>query len=388
MGSLAIGSWGATRTPRWFEQPLAVSDFRTLHGTLHQVRRCGRQGDPRAPRAPVAAQPMVYAGALPRFRTRLLMLLVCAPSVCIPSLVCPPSFAQTPDVVNDEARTSFASGMEAFQQGRFRAAVEYFKEADRLAPSARLSFNIALTYERMGDAPNALAAYRDYLRRAPHAENARETSVRISELELELQKSGVQQLSVLSTPTGATVLVDDISRGVTPWTGEMPPGAHRLTLRSRGYDDLHQDFDLSPRHSVDLAYQLHLTEPHIPPPTGSLALATPSPEPAPGVEWWTWAAFGGSAALLLGSGAFELSRRHLESDLKGSTEPQVDSKGTYDQMTSRKTTARVLLGSGAALGVLGGVSLYLDLTRKASNGTTLGLACAGGDCQAVARGFW
>jgi hypothetical protein len=365
----------------------------------------------------VSAAGVLYPAGLPSFRTRLFVCLFCVPGMCATSLVSVPGFAQTPGStnegsahegaaspdsanqgsvseanvkatdVNDEARTSFASGMEAFQQGRFRAAVEYFKEADRLAPSARLSFNIALTYERMADAPNALAAYRDYLRRSPRAENARETSVRVSELELELQKSGVQQLSVLSTPPGATVLIDDIARGMTPWTGEMPPGPHRLTLRARGYEDVRQDFDLSPRHSSDLVYQLRAAQTHVPTYLPPIAQASPSAEPGPSVAWWTWAAFGGSAALLVGSGAFELSRRHLEKQAPRE-QVQIPAGGAYDTMTSRKHVARVLLGSGAALGVVGGVSLYLDLTRRGSHDTSVGLACDGMDCQAVARGYW
>ena len=75
------------------------------------------------------------------------------------------------------------TGVIGLQQGQYRAAIEHFKEADRLAPSARLSFNVALVYERMSDVPNALAAYRDYLRRGPDADNTAETSQRIARLE-------------------------------------------------------------------------------------------------------------------------------------------------------------------------------------------------------------
>jgi tetratricopeptide (TPR) repeat protein len=330
-------------------------------------------------------------------------------------LVSLPSFAQAPPApakANEQAHASFARGMEAYEQRRFRAAIEHFKEADRLAPSPRLSFNIALSYERMSDGPNALAAYRDYLRRSPEAANVPTTSVRIAELELELQKSGVQQLSVLSDPAGANVLIDELSRGVTPWTGELPPGPHRVLLRARGYADTAQSFELPPRHAIDLIYTLEPIAPApgpaaplaeaplaaapLAPPAASWApVAAPSPPPAAPadaqqpaqVQWWTWAALGSSAAALIGAGAFELSRRHLQTELHGDELTQMDTLDTYDQMLARRTTARVLLGTGLALGALGGVSLYFDLRRKDGAGG-VGFACAGGECTAFTRGYW
>ncbi|MEY2937329.1 MAG: hypothetical protein RL033_8078 [Pseudomonadota bacterium] len=293
--------------------------------------------------------------------------------------------------------------MEAYRQNRFRAAIEHFKEADRLAPSARLSFNIALAYERMSDGPNALAAYRDYLRRSPKAENATTTSVRISELELQLQKSGVQQVTIQSTPPGALVLLDDVSRGVTPWTGEIAAGAHRLNLRVRGYEDSAHTFDMSARHSMDLTYELR---PVVSPPPGAVATASSAgsalaassaaapyetlPEaeqPSAGVRWWTWTGLGTSAALLVGSGVLELSRRGLEDDARENPDA-VEAGRKWDQMDDRKMAARVVLGIGAAVGVLSGVSLYLDLGRSRSESTDIGLACEGGDCQLRARGTW
>ncbi len=320
--------------------------------------------------------------------------------------VTPTSAKAEPDAsAAERARSSFQLGMEAYRQNRFRAAIEHFKEADRLAPSARLSFNIALAYERMNDGPNALAAYRDYLRRSPKAENAVTTSVRIAELELQLQKSGVQQLTILSTPPGALILLDDVSRGVTPWTGEIAPGAHRLTLRARGYEDSAHTFDMSARHAMDLSYELR---PVVSPPPGAVATASSAgsvmvassavapyeslPDVADeprGVRWWTWTGLSTSAGLLIGAGVLELTRRGLEDEAGDKTKGgQTDGYRKWQAMDDRKVAARVLLGIGAAVGVLSGVSLYLDLGTARSESTDIGLACTGGDCQLVARETW
>ena len=83
----------------------------------------------------------------------------------------------------------------------------------------------------------------------------------------------------------------------------------------------------------------------------------------------------------------ELSRRGLEDDARD--EPvQLASEGKLDAMESRKNSARVLLGIGAGLAVLSGVSLFIDLAGSTAESTEIGLACTGGDCQLVARDTW
>ena len=300
--------------------------------------------------------------------------------------------------VDPSAQAHFDAGVKAYQEGRFRDAVESFKEADRLAPSARLSFNVAKVYERMGDNRSALAAYRDYLRRLPAADNEAEVSRRVAELERALAAIGVQQLSVLSTPAGATVAIDDVSRGVTPWTGELAPGAHQVTLRLDGYAEATRPVELPADHAIDV--ELALTRAPSP-----VAAAAPAPPPESAVigaahagaslaeapqaearvpEWWTWALFGGSAAALLGAGVLELSRRDLE-DQARHTQVQVERQEKQESMESRQTAARVVVGVGVVAALAGGVSLYFDLAR-AEQVPTLAFDCTPRGCSLGAGG--
>jgi tetratricopeptide (TPR) repeat protein len=312
----------------------------------------------------------------------------------------------TPAATEDAtvAQTRFEQALAAYRQGRLRAAIEHFKEADRLAPSARISFNIAKVYDRVGDTPNALAAYRDYLRRLPAAENGADTSLRIAELELALQRSGVQQVSVLSSPPGASVTVDGVSRGVTPWTGELAPGIHALSLGLRGHVDAAQEFELPARHAIDVVVRLApvaVLPPSAPlprrvlgaapvPPVQRAPLGSPASaqEASESPSWWTWALFGGSAALLASSGIVELSRRDIESELERGDQDQFVSQDRYQTMQGRVTAARVLLGMGVVAGALGGVSLVVDLNRPSLVEPALALGCDTGACGAFARGLW
>jgi tetratricopeptide (TPR) repeat protein len=301
--------------------------------------------------------------------------------------------------VEPSAQAHIDAGVKAYQEGRFRDAVESFKEADRLAPSARLSFNIAKVYERMGDNRSALAAYRDYLRRLPAADNEAEVSQRVAELERALAAIGVQQLSVLSTPAGATVAIDDVSRGVTPWTGELAPGVHQVSLRLDGYTEATRPVELPADHAIDV--ELALTRAPTP-----VAAAVPAPprestppigvpragaglEEAPQAEarvpeWWTWSLFGGSAAALLGAGILELSRRDLE-DQARHTQVQVERQDKSESMESRQTAARVVVGVGVVAALAGAVSLYFDLER-AEQAPTLAFDCTPSGCSMGAGG--
>ncbi len=69
------------------------------------------------------------------------------------------------------AREYYAAGQQKFYQGDFQAAIQAFRAADRVVPSPILEFNIALSYERVGNTTKALEGYRRYLKRYPAAPN-------------------------------------------------------------------------------------------------------------------------------------------------------------------------------------------------------------------------
>lgn len=302
----------------------------------------------------------------------------------------------------DESRTSpeaqarFEAGVAAYEEGRYREAVERFKEADQLAPSPLLSFNIAKVYERMGDSRSALAWYRDYLRRLPAADNRAAVLERVGVLEQALRKTGVQQLTVLSTPTGATVAIDNVSRGVTPWTGELIPGPHTLALSLSGYREAVSEIELPAERAIDIDTTLVAIEPAAPPPASQQpapASAAPvAPEmPPPQLEsswtprWWTWAMFGGAAAGFLGAGGFELARRDMESQVP-KEEVQLEAQRKFDSMERRQTIARVFLGVGLAAAVAGGVSLYFDWHAARAMSDDVALGCDDEGCTLAVGG--
>ena len=270
-----------------------------------------------------------------------------------------------------EARARYARGVEAYRLGRYAEAVEMFRQADALAPSAPLSFNIARAYDKLGDASNALRWYRDYLRRAPQAPNAAEATAQVRFYEEVLQKRGVQQLTVLSNPPTATVAVDGVPMGVTPWTGELAPGRHRIELVLRGFADETREFELVADRARDVWVELRAL-PKQPSAEAAPTQAAPSPRSRPvatrsssrfGI--WPYVALGAGTVALGGAVAFEISRQNAE-DEAARDAMQISFKSKIDQMEARQTTAQVLLGVGGALVVTGGVLLAVELLAPSS----------------------
>ncbi|HEX7671787.1 MAG TPA: PEGA domain-containing protein [Polyangiaceae bacterium] len=296
------------------------------------------------------------------------------------------------------ARMRYRQGVDAYRGGRYRESIDYFLEADALAPSAALSYNIARAYEKIDDPGAALRWYRDYLRRAPDAKDRAETEVLAHGFEQRLAEKGVQQVTVLSAPRGATVLIDDTAVGITPFTTEIPPGTHRVELRLDGYEPASSTLELPPDHAVDLAVTLSAraapaTESKAP--TAAAAPAAPnsaqSPDRAqksPGgfptkIVGWTLVGAGGAA--LGASLVFELLRHGAESDAKKET-TQIGYADRLDTMESRQTAARIFAVTGAVLAIGGGVVLVVGGRKREDTAPAVSAACVPSMCWSTVRG--
>lgn len=297
--------------------------------------------------------------------------------------------------VNPAARQRYQRAAQAYSDGRFKDAIDLFLDAARISPNPAYAYNIGLAYEQLGDAPNALRWFREYLRALPEAPDRGEIEPRIAAAEKHLRDLGMQQVTILSAPEGAAITLDGRRVGVTPWTGELSPGRHRVGAELRGYSDTETTFDLPSDHAVDVSLVL-LEESGAAPAPG--ARTTPAPlAPTRSAEeeqpWLdrvkplTWATLGvGTAGLAVAAG-FELARNSAEDEARAS-QTNLEGHAAYETAKSRETAARIAVGVGGALVAVGGVLLYFDLSQGKEDGkkTTLGLGCGGGLCGANLKG--
>jgi len=309
-----------------------------------------------------------------------------------------------PEEPSEEARSraieQFQKGSAAFSAHHYKDAIDLFLEADRLVKNPAFAFNAALAYEQMGDSSGALGWYREYLRRAPEAADKDKQEAAVERLERVLASKGVQQVTVLSIPEGATVIIDGRPVGVTPWTGDIAPGSHQALLRLNGCADVKTLFELGKYQAMDISRALEKAEQSAPQPT---AIATGSARPAalppvrtsPTVAPWTWVSLGVGVAGLGAALGCELGRASAETDAKNAT-TQIDAGDAADRMQNLQLAARVLVGIGAVATVAGGVLLAVDLgsgggeeeaaTPESGPKAKAGLGCGLGGCGLMAQG--
>jgi tetratricopeptide (TPR) repeat protein len=292
------------------------------------------------------------------------------------------------------AKDRFAAGAQAYREARYKDAIDLFLQANQIDPHADLIFNVGQAYEKLGDVANALRSYREYLRLDPGARDRATVETSIKNLEARLRERGVQQVSIFSTPAGATVILDGKSAGQTPWTGEIAPGRHVAVLRATGYPDIAKEFVLLAERSMDLDVALALGASG----SAAIALAGKPPEatkpadvpppvepPKPRVAPWTIATLGVGVAGLATALGLEVARANAASSAQANV-TQIGYQSALDNMTSLQTGARVMVGVGAAVTVAGGVLLVFDLRRPAAPPVKAGLGCFMGACGAIASG--
>ena len=223
----------------------------------------------------------------------------------------------------------------------------------------------------------------------PTRKDAPEVARDIRRFEKSLAARGVQQLTVLSQPVAATVLIDGRPVGVTPFTDELDPGPHTLELRLRGFVSAIRGFDLpnDAAQEIEVALRAEQVEPaarrlrqsRARPhrrrrscrPCSSPANRRPRPRASSPRSRGSSCAgrprsmtrlarprcSAGSlraarAAALGGALAFELLRSAEENRARNAA-TQIEFAERLDTMQTQQTAARVLAGVGGGLSVIG-----------------------------------
>lgn len=238
----------------------------------------------------------------------------------------------------DHARVLFQQGVSAYREGKFYDAVAIFLQTQRVYPDTQLCFNIARAYENLGNASAALRYYRDYLRQADRPSDGEEVRERVRKLEQQVALRGVQQLTVISTPESATVVLDGKPVGIAPWTGETYPGKHRLVLTLEGHTTQEQivEVDAHAARDVSLVLTAMPKPKRIPPPVVTIEQTRPA------VSVASLVTLGTGVVLLAAAIAAEAASKD-----SGVSSP-----------------AAFLAGSGLGVATVGGVTLYFDLSPR------------------------
>lgn len=133
------------------------------------------------------------------------------------------------------ARNMIADANNDFQKARYEAAAEKYLaahalvEAHELTPKPELLFNAGLAYERVGRCDEVARLYGQYLRARPKADSG----------DLRFRYDNARRcappITFVTEPPGATVVVDDRPRGLTPLRVYLVRGPHAVRLIRDGH---------------------------------------------------------------------------------------------------------------------------------------------------------
>jgi hypothetical protein len=283
-----------------------------------------------------------------------------------------PSSAQAQQTGSNfrEAGQRFQRGVALYGEADYHAALVEFKRAYLLAPNAAVLYNIGETQYQLQDYASALTTFTRYL-----AESG-PTAAHRSEVEsnVEILHARVGHLSIVTTPPGADITVDDQALGKTPFDKPFLVSiGHRKVIASiagRPPITRYVDIAADDNASVSLA---------VPPATDAsqgvapAASATP-PEDSGGsgstLRVVGWIATGTFAA---GAVVFGLLANKEAGDLSNDRGTYPVSASTLTHDSNLTTTYAVLSDSlTAAAIILGGITLYSTLSASSSSTTTRG----------------
>ena len=172
-------------------------------------------------------------------------------------LIARPALAQDGTEL-DRAKTFFNAGAQAYAAGQYAAATQAFEEAYKLAPRPQLLFSIAQALRKqyyvgqdVAIARSAIKHYRDYLDQVPASGRRADAADAIAELEPRVArveaagetpppaKTEIDRTRILVTSEtpGAWVTIDDTPPALAPHVAAVKAGNHRVRVSSEGYFD-------------------------------------------------------------------------------------------------------------------------------------------------------
>lgn len=150
-----------------------------------------------------------------------------------------PTHAQPDEDAEAQARQLAKEAGAAFRKGDFHVALAKFQAANGLVPHPTLQVNIGRSFEKLGQWEDALTACREVLA----APGLPESTANAAEECIERVAPHVQNplLEVRTGPPGASVMVDGVAVGKSPWTGTVQPGKRQIDVTLEGHRSVKQE---------------------------------------------------------------------------------------------------------------------------------------------------
>jgi len=271
-----------------------------------------------------------------------------------------------------------AQGEALAKDGHYSEAIDAFKAADKIQPTATHACLIALAYTRRELWPQAeIWLAQCQVRANPQTDPLPDyAAAEKDQIDQRLSTANVAPVEIEVQPpdAGAKVTVSSFApdEQFSPRTIHLPPGIHQLIVSAPGYQDGHQLLDIkdkSPQHIV-----IKLLKP-------DQQKVLPPPPPAVGAKHadaTPYYVLGAGGALALTGVALHLfyykpnlDTLTTDSHMPTDTQYKAD-ESAYDR--SRVITIGVYVGAAVVLGI----GTYLKVSQKTTESTTVGIVPTNG----------
>jgi hypothetical protein len=117
-----------------------------------------------------------------------------------------------------EARAHYQAGVKAYASADYRGAIREFSTAQQLVPADLNNYNLALCYDKLGDAEPAIRYYRAFLDKQPTSDKRAEIEASINRLEA-ASRSAASKRSDEARRADEARKADEAKRGEAPVIG-------------------------------------------------------------------------------------------------------------------------------------------------------------------------
>jgi hypothetical protein len=179
----------------------------------------------------------------------------------------------------EQARAAFNRGVERYEAADFEEALVAFQEAFRLAPHPSVRVNMANCYERLGRPSEAIFHYERFLAEGENVPPAQRREVEQTLATLRLQV-GTVRLTV--RPEGATVRIDGGEARRGPFDPlALAPGRHSIEVSLDGFRTSTREVTVSGGRAIEVAIELERIAEPLAPVTEPVAEPEPEPDREP-----------------------------------------------------------------------------------------------------------
>ncbi len=308
------------------------------------------------------------------------------------------------------ARSLFRDGVALMESEQWEAAADKLERALKLRSSSVIAYNLGFCLSHTGKLVRASELLERVIRDDTASEDLKDTArLLLQEINPRIAKLMIRAQGDLSN---TEITLDDrvLSQVEIGVATPVDPGRHVVIARRNDVDVADKNVEVAEGITIEVVLEI---------PTPAVREATQTKEAAPStivqsvsekpdeptlseptqpaktnsgkqskptIGLWTWVTLGSGAVALSGAVAFEFIRKDAEHE--ASQASQIDYREKLKTMKQYQTTARVFLGAGAALSVIGSVLLVLDIYEEESKeiNPRFGIRCNLRGCTGITRG--